>query len=277
MPGFADGRQLRLQEGAVLQRAGRVLDPVHDPRLVLAPGGGPQRAEYMKLGCTSQKVNGVERRSPPTRRAARLPARRRDRPGARRRQQRAAARSRTAARTYLRARSEDLPRTPSPRGGTPRRSTATTRRSRTRVKRDPSDPARLLLVSCRRRARPRATARATCRCSRPRDPMNPEWAGQEADRVPGQLDDRHELLPQRLRPRAQPVRRRVPPPGRARRPTPTPGCAIPPRPTSVIRYRDVTPTSCSRSRGWSSPPRSPRSTRSSGRRSCSTTSRCSWA
>ena len=36
-------RPLRLQEGAVLQRAGRVLDPVHDPRLVLAPRRGPQR------------------------------------------------------------------------------------------------------------------------------------------------------------------------------------------------------------------------------------------
>ena len=38
------GRQLRLPEGAVLQRARRLLDPVHDARLVLAPGGRPQRA-----------------------------------------------------------------------------------------------------------------------------------------------------------------------------------------------------------------------------------------
>ena len=34
------GRALRLQEGAVLQRARGVLDPVHDPRLVLPSGGG---------------------------------------------------------------------------------------------------------------------------------------------------------------------------------------------------------------------------------------------
>ena len=37
-------RPLRLQEGAVPQRAGRVLDPVHDPRLVLASRGRPQRS-----------------------------------------------------------------------------------------------------------------------------------------------------------------------------------------------------------------------------------------
>ena len=35
-------RRLRLQEGAVLQRAGGVLDSVHDPRLVLASGRGSQ-------------------------------------------------------------------------------------------------------------------------------------------------------------------------------------------------------------------------------------------
>ena len=39
-------RQLRLPEGAVLQRAGRVLDSVHDARLVLAHGGRPQRSAH---------------------------------------------------------------------------------------------------------------------------------------------------------------------------------------------------------------------------------------
>ena len=35
--GLLQGRQLRLREGAILQCAGGILDPVHDPRLVLAP------------------------------------------------------------------------------------------------------------------------------------------------------------------------------------------------------------------------------------------------
>ena len=34
--------KLRLPEGAILQCAGGVLDPIHDPRLVLAHGRGPQ-------------------------------------------------------------------------------------------------------------------------------------------------------------------------------------------------------------------------------------------
>ena len=78
-------------------------------------------------------------------------------------------------------------------------------------------------------------------CSSPADPMNPDWAGQEATGVPGQLDDRDELLPQRVRARAQPVRRR----SSAARPRQTPdddsGLRDPANPDRVIRYRDVTP------------------------------------
>ena len=63
-----EGRQLRLQEGAVLQRARRILDPVHDPRLVLAPRGGAQRAAVH--GGRVARPNGSTastRRSRPTR------------------------------------------------------------------------------------------------------------------------------------------------------------------------------------------------------------------
>ena len=65
--------------------------------------------------------------------------------------------------------------------------------------------------------------------------------------------------------------------GGARRPTPTPGCATPPGRPRSSAIATSPPTSCSRSRGSWSRRRSPRSTRSSGRRSCSTTSRCTAA
>ena len=58
----------------------------------------------------------------------------------------------------------------------------------------------------------------------------------------------------------------VPPRRPRRRPTATPGCATPPTRRGSIRYRDVTRRRAVRGRrGWWSPPRSPRSTRSSGR------------
>ncbi len=68
MPGDAGEAQLRLQEGAVLQRARRVLDPVHDPRLVLAPGARAQRphaAHDDRL--RDERVDGVERPLTPPR------------------------------------------------------------------------------------------------------------------------------------------------------------------------------------------------------------------
>ena len=70
--------------------------------------------------------------------------------------------------------------------------------------------------------------------------MNPAVGRPGGRRLPGQLDDRDELLPHGLRPRAQPVRRRLPAPRPRPRPTPTPACATPTRPDQVIRYRDVT-------------------------------------
>ena len=74
-----------------------------------------------------------------------------------------------------------------------------------RVKRDPNDPAKMLLepVSGRGRA-------AICRCWRRAIPLQPQWAGQESVAFPGQLVDRDELLSQPVCARAQLVRRRVP-------------------------------------------------------------------
>ena len=61
LPDNSARRQLRLPEGAVLQRPGRVLDSVHDARLVLAHGGGPQRARSTWTWAARPKlVNNVE-------------------------------------------------------------------------------------------------------------------------------------------------------------------------------------------------------------------------
>ena len=57
-------------------------------------------------------------------------------------------------------------------------------RSRTRVKRDPKDPARLLMVVLPRRDHRGRQAGLPRRCSRSGDPMNPDWAGQEATAFP---------------------------------------------------------------------------------------------
>ena len=70
------------------------------------------------------------------------------------------------------------------------------------------------------------------------DPINPHWAGQEATRVPGQLERRPELLPQRVRARAQPLRGRVPPAARAA-PDADSGLRHPAKPARVLRYRDL--------------------------------------
>ena len=72
-------------------------------------------------------------------------------------------------------------------------------------------------------------------------PINPRWAGQEATAFPDNWSDRPELLPQRVRARAQ--RSSSTPSARRRRATPdadsglrNPGAAREP----VVRYRDVT-------------------------------------
>ena len=93
--------------------------------------------------------------------------------------------------------------------------------SRQRVKRDPKDPAKLLLDPVAG-----MPGRAICRYSQPGDPIQPQWAGQEAAAFPGQLDDRPELPAQPVRARAQLVCGRVPQGGGSRSRTPTAACAI---------------------------------------------------
>ena len=90
--------------------------------------------------------------------------------------------------------------------------------------------------------------------------------------LPGQLEHRPQLLPQRVRARAQPLRGGLSAPGgrhsRRRLRTAPSGAA---RPGGALSGRRA-PTSSSRRPGSSSPRRSRRFTRSSGRPSCSTTS-----
>ena len=126
---------------------------------------GHNAAEYMKRRL--RVAEGERRRDAAVacgRRAARLPPRRRDRPGVRRRHQRRRPVPRTATGSYWPARRRTF------------RNTNTAwwdasqiygydERSRARVKRDPKDPARLLMVAAARRAEPTATSRATCRRS----------------------------------------------------------------------------------------------------------------
>ena len=160
--------------------------------------------------------------------------------------------------------------TTSPRGGTRRRSTVTTRlragaSSATR-------PTRPSCCWCRARTPARAKRWATCRCSRRRSDQ-PRVGRPGGGGVPRQLVDRDELLSQRVCARAQPFVDAFREQARAT-PDADSGLRNPaPRRRDPLPGRDA-PTSCSRSRGSSSRPRSPRSTPSNGRRSCSTTSRC---
>ena len=85
--------------------------------------------------------------------------------------------------------------------------------SRRRVKRAPGDPAKLLLSPAGQRAGA-GERQGYLPLLEASDPMNPAVGRAGGDGLPGQLDDRHELLPQGLRPRAQPVRRRLPRAGR---------------------------------------------------------------
>ena len=124
---------------------------------------------------------------------------------------------------------------------------------------------------------PRATRSATCPCFGPGDPINPAVGRPGGGRVPRQLDRRSQLLPQRVRARAQPLRGRVPAAGGG-----DPDGDSGPSPSRRSRGQSCatatsTPTRSSRSRGSSSRRRSRRRTRSSGRPSSSTTSPLSLA
>ena len=190
------------------------------------------------MGCRTARVDDIER--PLTAAdAARLGCRPADRVAA-------AALAQTARSAHVRrggARTASpaptAPRaTPSPRGGTPPSSTATTRRPGRRVKRDPGDPAklRLLVLGAARGGGRSAGLPARLRGRRSDQPAVGRPGG---DGLPRQLEHRPQLLPQRVRARAQPLRRRLPDGRRRRPPDADSGLRNPARPDRVLRYRDV--------------------------------------
>ena len=99
----------------------------------------------------------------------------------------------------------------------------------------------------RSRAWPPATRLGYLPVFGPDDPINPQWAGQEAAAFPDNWSIGPELLSQRVRARAQPLRGRVPPPGGGdpgrRLGTPSPRAT-----RRMLRYRDVDPDDALRGR-----------------------------
>ncbi len=111
--------------------------------------------------------------------------------------------------------------------------------SRRRVKRDPADPARLLMVGV-----PGATTAGDQQgylpTLQPTDPMNSEWAGQEAAAFPDNwtigMSFYHNVFAREHNQFVTEFRRRA-----AAAPDDDSGLRNPAQPTRVIRYRDVTP------------------------------------
>jgi hypothetical protein len=107
--------------------------------------------------------------------------------------------------------------------------------SRQRVKRDPADPARLLLVPA-----PGQTGPGYLPIFGPNDPINPEWAGQEAAGFPDNwtvgLSFLHNLFAREHNSFVTEFRRIA-----AQKPNADSGLRDPAQPKQVIRYRDVTP------------------------------------
>ena len=107
--------------------------------------------------------------------------------------------------------------------------------SRQRVKRDPADPARLLLVPA-----PGQTGPGYLPIFGPNDPINPEWAGQEAAGFPDNwtvgLSFLHNLFAREHNSFVTEFRRIA-----AQKPNADCGLRDPAKPKQVIRYRDVTP------------------------------------
>jgi hypothetical protein len=140
--------------------------------------------------------------------------------------------------------------------------------SRQRVKRDPSDAAKFLLTS--------TDGKGTLPTFVDADPVNPQWKGQEAaafaDNWTIGMSFLHNVFVREHNAFVDAFETRP-----ARLPLPIPACAIPPIRAASSTTRTSRPTNYSRSPAWSSPPRSPRSTPSSGHRSSSTTSRSTRA
>src|ERR1017187_2526605 len=107
--------------------------------------------------------------------------------------------------------------------------------SRQRVKRDPADPARLLLVPASGQSGP-----GYLPVFGPNDPINPEWAGQEATGFPDNwtvgLSFLHNLFAREHNSFVTEFRR-------VAQLTPDADCGLrdPLQPKKIIRYRDVTP------------------------------------
>lgn len=107
--------------------------------------------------------------------------------------------------------------------------------SRQRVKRDPADPAKLLLISVSQEPGPGYLPAFS-----PKDPINPEWVGQEAAAFPDNwsvgLSFLHNLFAREHNSFVNEFRR-------VAAATPDADCGLrdPANPKQVIRYKDVTP------------------------------------
>jgi hypothetical protein len=198
---------------------------------------GHNTDEYMKLGCASHKVNGVETPLSPAEAAA-LGCR----PGDSMERSFVAdasppARFKAGQREYL-TRAPRTYRNNNTAWWDASQIYGYDDRSSQRVKRDPKDPARLLMVP---------VAGATSEGDRQGylptlaagDPMNPDWAGQEATGFPDNwtigLSFLHNVFAREHNQFVDEVRRRA-----AQTPDEDSGLRDPSSPARVIRYRDVT-------------------------------------
>ncbi|HEX5759598.1 MAG TPA: peroxidase family protein [Thermoanaerobaculia bacterium] len=111
--------------------------------------------------------------------------------------------------------------------------------SRRRVKRDPRDPAKLLLVAVAEQPG-RGEAQGYLPLLAATDPMNPQWAGQEATAFPDNwtigVSFYHNVFAREHNLFVEEFRRRA-----AAAPGADSGLRDPAQPARVVRYRDVTP------------------------------------
>jgi len=199
---------------------------------------GHNTPQYMTLGCASQKVNGVETPLSPED-LARLGCRPADQ------MERAFVADASGPPKIRLGGHERLLRAPKI-----FRNTNTAwwdasqiygydERSRTRVKRDPKDPARLLMIPLEG-ATTEGDRQGYLPLLQPSDPMNPDWAGQEAVGFPDNWSIGasffHNVFAREHNQFVDEFRRRA-----ARTPDEDAGLRDPSHPSRVIHYRDVTP------------------------------------
>ncbi|HTD59525.1 MAG TPA: peroxidase family protein [Gemmatimonadaceae bacterium] len=198
---------------------------------------GHDSSEYMKVGCASQKVHGVETPLSPAD-VARLGCRPAD--AMERAYVADASTPATFAvggRTYL-ARAPKVFRNTNTAWWDASQIYGYDERSRVRVKRDPKDPARLLMIAV-----PGATTdgdrQGYLPSLVPTDPMNPDWAGQEATGMPDNwsigLSFFHNVFAREHNQFVDEFRRRA-----AQTPNADCGLRNPEHPSDTIRYRDIT-------------------------------------